>query len=177
MILINLWGAPASGKSTGAAALFSMMKMQDLNVELVAEFAKDKTWEENWMAIKNQAYVFGEQYHRIYRLQDKVDYIVTDSPIPLSIIYNTNPALGEHFEQMIWDVFHSFETWNYLLFRPNRAIYHVNGRKESEEEAGKLHLAISNLMVSNSIDFLAAPCTTEGFNKIIADVFRRIQSK
>ena len=46
MIVINLWGAPSSGKSTGASYLFSELKLKGYNVELVTEFAKDLTWEE-----------------------------------------------------------------------------------------------------------------------------------
>lgn len=42
MILINLFGAPGTGKSTGAAYIFSQLKMKGINAELVTEFAKDK---------------------------------------------------------------------------------------------------------------------------------------
>ena len=45
MILVNLFGAPGAGKSTGAAYIFSQLKMNGINAELVTEFAKDKVWE------------------------------------------------------------------------------------------------------------------------------------
>ena len=88
MVLINLYGAPGAGKSTGAAYVFSKLKMNGINAELVTEFAKDKVWEESKEVFKNQAYIFGKQYFRISRCEDKVDVIVTDSPLLLSIIYN-----------------------------------------------------------------------------------------
>ena len=88
MVVINLWGAPGSGKSTLAAELFSIMKKRSLNVELVTEFAKDMTWENNMTAIGCQEYIFGNQSWRLERLRDKVDFIITDSPLPLSILYN-----------------------------------------------------------------------------------------
>jgi adenylate kinase family enzyme len=47
MILVNLYGAPGSGKSTGAAYIFSKLKMAGVDAELVTEFAKDKVWEES----------------------------------------------------------------------------------------------------------------------------------
>lgn len=47
MIVVNLFGAPGAGKSTGAARIFSNLKMAGINAELVTEFAKDKVWEEN----------------------------------------------------------------------------------------------------------------------------------
>ena len=60
MIIVNLFGAPGAGKSTLAAYIFSKLKMRDINVELITEFAKDKTWEKNFSALKNQAYMFGK---------------------------------------------------------------------------------------------------------------------
>lgn len=47
MIVVNLFGAPGVGKSTGAARIFSNLKMAGINAELITEFAKDKVWEEN----------------------------------------------------------------------------------------------------------------------------------
>ena len=85
MILVNLFGAPGAGKSTGAAYIFSQLKMAGINAELVTEFAKDKVWEESKEPFNNQAYIFGQQYFRISRCADKVDVIVTDSP-PLAFI-------------------------------------------------------------------------------------------
>ena len=51
--------------------------MAGVNAELVTEFAKDKTWENNQKALANQVYVFGKQLYRITRCQDDVDVIVT----------------------------------------------------------------------------------------------------
>ena len=47
MLIINLFGAPGAGKSTGAAYVFSQLKAAGVNAELVTEFAKDKVWEAN----------------------------------------------------------------------------------------------------------------------------------
>lgn len=42
-LIINLFGRPGSGKSTGAAYIFSKLKMHDIDAELVTESTKDKT--------------------------------------------------------------------------------------------------------------------------------------
>lgn len=54
MLIINLFGAPGAGKSTGAAYIFSKLKMLGVNAELVTEFAKDKVWENNTEVLSNQ---------------------------------------------------------------------------------------------------------------------------
>ena len=65
-IVINLFGVPSAGKSTGAAYIFSRLKMAGVNAELVTEFAKDLVWEENTVALGNQLYVFSNQLHRMW---------------------------------------------------------------------------------------------------------------
>ena len=98
MLVVNLFGAPGAGKSTGAAYIFSRLKLAGINAELVTEFAKDKVWEESKAVFQNQAYIFGKQYFRISRVQDKVDVVITDSPILLSPFYTDDPVLGDEFD-------------------------------------------------------------------------------
>ena len=56
-IIINLFAGPGAGKSTGAAFIFSKLKMLGIDAELVTEFAKDKVWEQNKEAFKCQFYI------------------------------------------------------------------------------------------------------------------------
>ena len=53
-LVVNLFGAPGAGKSTGAAWLFSKLKLGGFNAEMAPEFAKDKVWEESVEVFKNQ---------------------------------------------------------------------------------------------------------------------------
>ena len=52
-LVVALMGSPGAGKSTLASYVFSRLKMLDVNCELVNEFAKDKVWEENNVALEN----------------------------------------------------------------------------------------------------------------------------
>ena len=45
--IINLFGPSGCGKSSGAAYIFSKLKMAGVSCELVPEYAKDKVWENN----------------------------------------------------------------------------------------------------------------------------------
>ena len=101
MLVVNLFGPPGAGKSTGAAYVFSKLKLAGVNAELVTEFAKDKVWEDNKLALANQAYLFGEQYYRLTRLGGKVDVAVTDSPLLLSNFYVNDVVLGDEFEELV----------------------------------------------------------------------------
>lgn len=56
-LVVNLFGVPGAGKSTGAAYIFSCIKMAGVNAELITEYAKDKVWERNDEAFRNQASV------------------------------------------------------------------------------------------------------------------------
>lgn len=87
MQVINVMAGPGAGKSTLASGLYHAAKRRGWNVELVTEVAKDLVWEGRSIALKNQAYVFGRQMQRLERLQDRVDIVITDSPVLLSAIY------------------------------------------------------------------------------------------
>ena len=66
MKIINLIGAPGSGKSTTAAGIFYNLKMKGIKCELLTEYAKDRVWEENFMALNDQLYIFAKQNHKTF---------------------------------------------------------------------------------------------------------------
>ena len=100
MIVINFFGGPNSGKSTQAAGLFYKMKLEGYSVEHVNEYAKMCVWENRMEMLEDQLYVMAKQNRRVKRLEGKVGYAVTDSPILLSSIYRT--AYGEpHYTDLI----------------------------------------------------------------------------
>ena len=164
---------PGVGKSTGAAYIFSQLKMNGINAELVTEFAKDKVWENNTEAFKNQAYLFGKQSYRISRCKDKVDVIVTDSPLPLSIFYNNDPSLTENFNKSVMDVFNYYNNMNYLLVRTKP--YNPIGRHESEEESDALKQPMIDLLNKYNIDYIEANGDIEGYDWIVNDVLNRLK--
>lgn len=45
MFVMNFFGVPGAGKSTGVAYVFSNLRMQGVSTELVTEFIKDMIWE------------------------------------------------------------------------------------------------------------------------------------
>lgn len=66
-MVVNLFAGPGTGKSTGAAYIFSKLKMKGFDCEYVSEFAKDKVWENNDEVFKSQFYITGKQVFKIKR--------------------------------------------------------------------------------------------------------------
>lgn len=167
-IVVNLFGPPGSGKSTGAAEVFAALKKSGINAELVTEFAKDKTWEHNATALGCQEYVFGKQSYRLARCRNDVDVIVTDSPLPLSIIYNTNPALGEKFNEVVLNIFNTYRNYNYYINRVKP--YNPKGRNHTEAESDALSEPIKNLLVMADIEYRTVDGDDEGYQSIINEI-------
>ncbi len=148
-IVINMFGGPGSSKSTTAAQLFYELKKRHKNVELTNEYAKWLTYEENYKKIKNQLYLFAKQQNQIYRLLEKVDVIIMDSPLILSSIYSIDgaPALNGI-------VLHEHNKLNNLNYFIKRETDYVNeGRYHSAEQAIEVENKILKYLKDNNIEY------------------------
>ena len=169
-LLVNLFAGPGTGKSSTMAGVFSELKWRGINCEMAPEFAKEKVWEESVAILGNQIYVFGKQLHTIYRLINKVDVIITDSPLLLSLIYGKNE--GEPFKNLVLDVHHRFRSYNIFLKR--RKKYNPSGRLQTEEEAIEIDNKIKNLLFDNYINYYILDSGRESILKIADDIVRLI---
>jgi len=143
MKVINLFGGPGTGKSTTAAGLFNLMKIQGYSVELVTEYAKDLVWGERGQAFSDPLYMLAKQNHRLHVLQGKVDYIITDSPLLLSNIY-TKEGYHSYFASFVDELYTSYDNINLFL---NRVKPYVEaGRNETEKESDAVARKIYKLL-------------------------------
>ena len=122
---------------------------------------------------KNQAYLFGKQYYRMSRCRDKVDVLVTDSPLLLSILYNNDETLGEPFNEMVVNVFNSFNNLNYWINRVKP--YNPKGRHQSEEEANALIPQLKNILKENNVTCYIYNGIEEDYDKIVDEVLRHLK--
>ena len=175
MLVVNLFGTPGAGKSTGAAYIFSNLKMHAINAELVTEFAKDMVWEDNKEVFKNQAYIFGTQSFRISRCQDKVDVIVTDCPLFLTAFYNQSPILGKQFNDVVFSVFNSYNNINYFIDRVKD--YNPIGRLQTEKESLALKAPMLQMLKDYKVDFTTIDGSLKGYDLIVEQVSRKLQEK
>lgn len=164
-IVINFSGEPSSGKSTAAGALFAYMKQNGYKVEIVPEFAKTLAYTSSKLLLQDQLFVFANQNNLLSILANseeadfhnaKLDYIIVDSPLYLSILYgrihqqNAQQKelpiqLPDSFFQLVMDYYNQYDNRNILMQREHAYASH-EGRVHSEQE--------SNTIRSNLIDFL-----------------------
>jgi len=149
-LVVNFYGGPGSGKSTTAAGLFHYLKMAEVNVELVTEFAKDETWNGSLQTLSYQPYVFGQQAWRIERLRGKVDVVVTDSPIILSSIYASKDLPTSFHDYVLWE-HQRTNSLDFFLRRVKK--YNSIGRNQTEEEAKEIDEKIVRTLNGMGVEF------------------------
>jgi len=168
-LVINLFAGPGAGKSTSAAAVFALLKMHGVNAELITEFAKDLTWEKRNRTLDNQVYVFAKQYHKMWRVKDQVDVIITDSPLLLSFVYGLN---GAGATSMVWEAYHDFNNVNFFIGRVKK--FNPVGRNQTEEEANKLDEDILNVLKTYKMPFEEVVGDYGGVNLIVIETLKRL---
>lgn len=169
MKVINLFGGPCSGKSTIAAGLFSEMKSRHINIEYVTEVAKEMTWEDRQITLECQPYIFGKQLRNLWRLKNKVDYVITDSPLLLSAVYGSHEVWHESFFTFVVEEFKKFDNINFFL---NRGIqpYMSTGRNENEKEAIEIDKIILNTLDTNEINYTTTKLNDQTIRSILDDI-------
>jgi nicotinamide riboside kinase len=169
--VINLWGAPSAGKSTIAAGLFFIMKIHGCEVELVTEYAKDLVWEGQEEMFGEQAKIFAEQNHRLERLvRRKQQFAITDSPLPLPIIYQPQDYLKD-FEPLVMEQFGRYLNASYFIERRHR--FQAAGRRHDEGEANLAGQKMEDFMASHGIPFHRIDASPTAHTEIFADLQRR----
>lgn len=170
MQIVNLFGGPGAGKSTTAAGLFYEMKKRRIEVELVTEYAKDMVWEGRHNILDDQIYIFAKQQRRIARLRDhRVDWVITDSPIALGLVYLREGVLSSNFPGLVMEVFNSFDNYNFLLQRNFE--YNPVGRNQKDvEEAQVYDRKVTALLNTFNVPFQSILGGERAVDRILAEI-------
>jgi len=167
MKLINVFGAPSSGKSTTSAGLFAKLKLAGYNAELVVEFAKKLVWDRRQRTFQDQLYILSKQNYLLEALRDQVEVCVTDSPLLLSLIYC--PAnYYSSFKPLVKEVFNSYDNINFFLERDKP--YNPKGRNQTEEEAAVISCQIKDMLVNEGVSFISIKGNKDAADLIFNDV-------
>jgi|6_EtaG_2_1085325.scaffolds.fasta_scaffold06551_6 hypothetical protein len=171
MKVINLFAGPGAGKSTLAYGVSYFLKKKGVKVEYVHEEAKELVWEERAKTLECQPYIFSKQMRNLWRLKGKVDVVVTDSPILLSLLYEKPGMFPKSFSKYVIDQFNEFDNLNFFLRR--RKTYNSIGRVQTAKEALELDANLADLLVKNDIKiaFMSGPRDNDD-NAAVKNVLR-----
>jgi len=153
-LIVNLFAGPGTGKSSTAAGLFSELKWRGHTAEMALEFAKDKVWERSTAVLDNQIYIFGKQHHRIWRLRDQVEVVVTDSPLLLSLIYGAENT-SKQFHELVLHEHDRLRNLNVFLERLKD--YDPKGRLQTEEQAKGIDEQVQVMLDEADEDYIVLP--------------------
>lgn len=166
--VINLYGGPSTGKSTQGAGLFYKMKQSGHSVELVNEFAKEVVWEGNVPMLKDQLFVLAHQNRKLVRLAGKVDYIITDSPVLLSIVYRGHyegPMYSDLIDKMALECYGMYNNVNIMLERGEG--FKNEGRTQGLDQSIALDDEIIQMFEENDIKYHSLPVNDKCVDKML----------
>ncbi|MCK9155061.1 MAG: ATP-binding protein [Paludibacteraceae bacterium] len=172
-LVVNLYAGPGAGKSTMRAGIFERMKNRGYSCEEATEYAKDKTWENNSVVLQNQIYVFGKQHFRISRLLGKVDVVITDSPLLLSLWYGKD--LGKEFKDLVISEYHKM--WNLDIFVKRTKPYNPKGRGQTEEEANEIDKWLERTLPSLGVKCKEFEGDQKSYEEVLFYIFGYLESQ
>lgn len=125
-------------------------------------------WKADWRRI----YLFSVENGWSSRCADKVDVIITDSPLLLSIVYNDNPVLGDSFNETVKNVFNSFNSMNFVLNREKE--YNPVGRNQTESEAKEVDVQVREILDQEKISYDMVAGNELGYDYIVDRVLEQL---
>jgi len=170
--VIDLIGGSGLGKSTTASGLFYHMKLKGINCELVSEFVKSLAWAGQKVTPLDQLYIAGQQSHREALLYGKVDYIVTDSPLILSGLYDEYYNKRDIFSTIITNFIKDTGIEHHYFFLKRNKPFDPRGRYEDEATAKDIDSFIKTKLNQWEITFTEIDCPDEQRVQTIMDLMR-----
>lgn len=147
--VINLYGSPCSGKSTIASGLFYKMKIAGFNVELASEWIKGKVYEKAPYPFTDQLYTFANQNKIIRQMIGKVDYVICDSPLLQTCIYQTREP--EIYNQMAYAYYSLYRNIDVVLQRNHE--FRQEGRVHTEAQSIVIDKKIEEFLQESGVEY------------------------
>jgi len=148
-IVINIFGGPSAGKTGCAWIIGGELKKRGESIEYVPEYAKELVWEENHELLRDQKHVHETQSSRVKRLLGKVEFVVTDSPVLMGIIYGR--ANGVDIKKEALEFHNSAKTLNLFLER----------KEQTFENEGRIHDLKQSRQIDKQIKQLLDECAVK----------------
>lgn len=162
--IVNIFGVPGSGKSTAAAYVFSRLRLDGYDCELVRSYSNELVSGSNYYEpIEDQREIFDEQFYRQYLFKNEVPIVITDSPLLLCMYYDKNPYHEYNgFHEEVEESFLSFDNLNFMLY--------TDAKKNRKEE-----YAMTEFLNNRGFCFLDMVGTESGFKDAISVIKEILQ--
>jgi nicotinamide riboside kinase len=170
--VVNLLGGSGLGKSTTAALVYGELKDRGQITELVREFVKEWAWSGKKVGPFGQSIIYGQQLERESTLYNKVEFIVTDSPLLLCPVYQKHYNGHESIKHCVFKDLAIAETLdvvhvNFLLKR-NKP-FDARGRYEDEKTAKLIDRKVEAFLTYHGIEHISVDVEDQHRVKFITD--------
>lgn len=168
--VINLFSGSGTGKSTVAAALFAELKRRSVNCELAREYIKEWAYENRTPGKFDQIYIFGNQARAEGHLYEKVEVLITDSPLLLVPFYEHHLIKKSIVEPAVFNFIkyaeeHGVTYHNFWLERLDT--FDTRGRFETVEQAMDVDVKMKAWLTERNIPLIPLPKDHDQRLKII----------
>lgn len=160
---VNLYAGPGIGKSVTAARLYAELKLRGIHAELVNEYAKELVYL-GILEQKRQEDILEEQIRRQGLLQGQALVVVTDSPVPMSLVYakrlgyEGSAMAGLH--KQLEEGTRGWLNLDVLLHRDLSKGFEYEGRMQNPEQSMVLHRQIGHYLCQHSPEHIDLPVYT-----------------
>jgi hypothetical protein len=147
---------------------------------MTPEFAKELVWEGRKETFQDELYLFAKQNHRLWRVNGKVDVVVTDHPLLMNVVYNNyykpikDSDWNNTFNDLVWFTYNQYNNINFMLERVKP--YNPNGRNETEEEAKSFDIRFRECLDSYEISY-GAVTANEYAAEVIGETILKMLEK
>lgn len=174
-VIVNLYGAPGAGKSTGSAYIFGQLKMNNISVELVREFVKDKIYEKSEGVFNDQVYILGKQHFRQTNVKGNVDVIITDCPLIVQAYYTDKYKFpyADELRQLVLKLYSLENNINYFVNRDKP--YNPDGRFQTEADSDSISGNLKEYLDNLGIEYKEINGNITDYDSVVADIIKIVR--
>ena len=174
-VIVNLYGAPGAGKSTGSAYIFGQLKMNNISVELVREFVKDKIYEKSEGVFNDQVYILGKQHFRQTNVKGNVDVIITDCPLIIQAYYTDKYKFpyADELRQLVLKLYSLENNINYFVNRDKP--YNPDGRFQTEADSDSISSNLKEYLDNLNIEYKEINGNITDYDSVVADIIKMVR--
>jgi hypothetical protein len=174
-VIVNLYGAPGAGKSTGSAYIFGQLKMNNVSVELVREFVKDKIYEKSEGVFNDQVYILGKQHFRQTNVKGNVDVIITDCPLIVQAYYTDKYKFpyADELRQLVLKLYSLENNINYFVNRDKP--YNPDGRFQTEADSDSISDNLKEYLDNLGIEYKEINGNITDYDSVVADIIKIVR--